>query len=111
MRIGSMLTPKLVAGEAGTSFDVTMHDGSHLRLTKLPEHYDPTDRAGAVKTLLEAHEKGEILTGVFYIDTQKPAFTDLLNLVDDPLATLPQDRVRPSKQVLDDVMNLLTEPE
>jgi 2-oxoglutarate ferredoxin oxidoreductase subunit beta len=53
---------------------------------------------------MEAHDKGEILTGVFYIDTQKPTFTDLLNLVDEPLATLPQERTRPSKQVLDDIM-------
>jgi 2-oxoglutarate/2-oxoacid ferredoxin oxidoreductase subunit beta len=90
--------------EAGSSFDVEMHDGSHLRLKKLPENYDPTDRAGAVKTLMEAHENNEILTGVFYIDTQKPAFTDLLNLVDEPLATLPVERVRPPKQVLDEVM-------
>jgi 2-oxoglutarate ferredoxin oxidoreductase subunit beta len=53
---------------------------------------------------MESHEKGEVLTGVFYIDTQKPAFTDLLNLVDEPLATLPQERTRPSKQVLEDIM-------
>ncbi|MGB9146442.1 MAG: 2-oxoacid:ferredoxin oxidoreductase subunit beta [Acidobacteriaceae bacterium] len=90
--------------EEGSSFDVEMHDGSHLRLKKLPENYDPTDRAGAVKTLMEAHENNEILTGVFYIDTQKPAFTDLLNMVDEPLALLPQERTRPGKQVLDEVM-------
>jgi 2-oxoglutarate ferredoxin oxidoreductase subunit beta len=90
--------------EAGTSFDVTMHDGSRLRLKKLPENYDPTSRSVAVKTLMEAHENYEILTGVFYIDTQKPAFTDLLNLVEEPLATLPMERVRPPKRVLDEVM-------
>jgi 2-oxoglutarate ferredoxin oxidoreductase subunit beta len=81
-----------------------MHDGSLLRLRKLHEDYNPTDRALAVKTLMESHEKGEVLTGVFYIDTQKPAFTDLLNLVDEPLATLPQQRTRPSKQVLEEIM-------
>jgi 2-oxoglutarate/2-oxoacid ferredoxin oxidoreductase subunit beta len=53
---------------------------------------------------MEAHEKGEVLTGVFYIDTQKPSFTDLLNMVDEPLATLPQERTRPSRQVLDEIM-------
>jgi len=53
---------------------------------------------------MEAHENNEILTGVFYIDTQKPAFTDLLNMVDEPLALLPQERTRPGKQVLDEVM-------
>ena len=93
--------------DAGSTFDVTMHDGSSLRLRKLHENYDPTDRPLAVKTLMESHENGEVLTGVFYIDTQKPAFTDLLNLVDEPLATLPQERTRPSKQVLEEIMGRL----
>lgn len=93
--------------DPGTTIDVKMHDGSSLRLKKLHENYDPTDRAHAVKTLMEAHQKGEVLTGVFYIDTKRDAFTDLLNLVDEPLATLPQERVRPGKQVLDEVMGRL----
>src|ERR1700751_4892689 len=90
--------------DAGSTYDVEMHDGSHLRLRKLHESYDPTDRILPVRSLMEAHEKGEVLTGVFYIDTQKPSFTDLLNLVDEPLGTLPESRVRPPKSVLDDVM-------
>jgi 2-oxoglutarate ferredoxin oxidoreductase subunit beta len=93
--------------DPGTTLDVKMHDGSSLRLKKLHEDYDPTDRAHAVKTLMEAHEKGEVLTGVFYIDTKRDSFTDLLNLVDEPLATLPQERVRPGKQVLEEIMGRL----
>jgi 2-oxoglutarate ferredoxin oxidoreductase subunit beta len=53
----------------GTTTDVRMHDGSSLRLRKIKEDYDPTDKIGAVKTLMEAHESGEVLTGVFYVDT------------------------------------------
>ena len=93
--------------DPGTTMDVKMHDGSSLRLKKLHEDYDPTDRAHAVKTLMEAHEKGEVLTGVFYIDTKRDSFTDLLNLVDEPLATLSQERVRPGKQVLEEIMGRL----
>ena len=88
----------------GTTLDVRMHDGSSLRLRKIREDYDPTNRIEAVKTLMEAHEKGEVLTGVFYVDTQKPTFTDLLNLVDQPLSSLPESVTRPSKDVLDKVM-------
>src|SRR6201986_1739604 len=84
--------------DPGTTINVQIHDGSHLRLRKLHEDYGPTGRVTAVKALMEAHEKGEALTGVFYLDTQKPNFTELLNLVDEPLATLPQGRVRPSKE-------------
>src|ERR1700742_2598107 len=90
--------------DPGTTHDVKMHDGSHMRLRKLHEDYDPTDPIGAVNALMEAHEKGEVLTGVFYVDTAKPSFTDLLNLVDEPLATLPESRTRPSRQVLEQIM-------
>jgi 2-oxoglutarate ferredoxin oxidoreductase subunit beta len=88
----------------GTTLDVKMHDGSSLRLRKIREDYDPTNKIAAVKTLMEAHEKGEVLTGVFYVDTEKPSFTDLLNLVDQPLSSLPESVIRPSKEVLDKVM-------
>jgi len=91
----------------GTTIDVKMHDGSHLRLRKLHETFDPTDRVGAVSALMTAHANEEVLTGVFYLDTTKPNFTEILNLVDEPLATLPDARVRPSKAVLDEVMQRL----
>jgi 2-oxoglutarate ferredoxin oxidoreductase subunit beta len=41
---------------------------------------------------------------VFYIDTQKPTFIDQLNIVDEPLATLPESVTRPSKAALDGLM-------
>jgi 2-oxoglutarate ferredoxin oxidoreductase subunit beta len=90
--------------DPGTTFDVRMHDGSHLRLRKLHESYDPTDKADSLKTLMTAQEKGEVLTGVFYINTQKPHFTELLHMVDDPLATLPPERLRPSREALDQIL-------
>jgi 2-oxoglutarate/2-oxoacid ferredoxin oxidoreductase subunit beta len=88
----------------GTTLDVRMHDGSSLRLRKIREDYDPTDKINAVRALMEAHEKGDVLTGVFYVDTEKPTFTDLLNLVDQPLSSLPESVTRPSRDVLSKVM-------
>jgi 2-oxoglutarate ferredoxin oxidoreductase subunit beta len=90
--------------DPGTTVDLTMHDGSHLRLRKLAEDYDPTDKLLAIKTLTEAHHKGETLTGIFYIEPNKPTFMDLLHVTDEPLATLPAEAVRPPKAVLDEVM-------
>jgi 2-oxoglutarate ferredoxin oxidoreductase subunit beta len=90
--------------DPGTTFDVRMHDGSHMRLRKLHEDYDPTDKNEAVKLLMKAQEKNEMLTGVFYIDTEKPDFSTLLHTVDEPLATLPQERTRPSREVLEHIM-------
>ena len=93
--------------EAGTSVDVTMHDGSTLRLRKLEEGYDPRDRIAAVRRLLEAHARGEVLTGVLYVNTEAPSFVDALRLVEGPLATLPQERTRPPRAALDEVMDSL----
>jgi 2-oxoglutarate ferredoxin oxidoreductase subunit beta len=90
--------------DSGEVYNVEMHDGSQLRLRKLLEDYDPTDKANAVRTLMEAHEKDEILTGVFYIEAQKETFIDQLNLVDEPLATLPESLTRPPKQALESLM-------
>jgi len=93
--------------DPGTTVSVTMHDGSRLRLRKLEEDYDPTDKIGAISRLTEAHDKGEVLTGVFYVNTKAPSFLDLLNVVGEPLATLPDSIVRPGKEVLDAVMEEL----
>src|ERR1700726_4680176 len=93
--------------DAGSTLDVTMHDGSHLRLRKLEENYDPTSRLNALTRLTEAHDKGEVLTGVFYVNPEAPNFIDMLNVVDLPLATLPDSMTRPGKDVLDAVMEEL----
>jgi 2-oxoglutarate ferredoxin oxidoreductase subunit beta len=93
--------------DPGTTINVEMHDGSHLRLRKLHEDFDPTNRITAISALMTAHAKDEVLTGIFYVDTKKPSFTEMLNLVDEPLGTLPDERVRPGKAVLDEVMQRL----
>jgi 2-oxoglutarate ferredoxin oxidoreductase subunit beta len=90
--------------DSGEVLDVEMHDGSHVRLRKLLADYDPTNKANAVHTLMEAHEKNEILTGVFYINTKKPTFIDQLDLVDEPLGTLPESLTRPPKSALESLM-------
>jgi 2-oxoglutarate ferredoxin oxidoreductase subunit beta len=84
--------------------EIEMHDGSHIVLKKLAANYDPTNKGEALRILTEAHDKNEIVTGLFYVDTKRENFLDLLNIVDEPLATLPESRVRPPKQVLDEIM-------
>ncbi len=93
--------------DPGTTIEVTMHDGSRLRLRKLEEGYDPTHRIDAIHRLLEAHDKHEVLTGVFYVDPKAPSFLDLLNMTDEPLATLPESVTRPSREVLEQCMEEL----
>jgi 2-oxoglutarate ferredoxin oxidoreductase subunit beta len=92
---------------AGTTTEITMHDGSRMILKKLATDYDPTNKVEALRVLTEAHEKNEVVTGLFYVNTERENFLELLNVVDEPLATLPESRVRPPKQVLDEVMDEL----
>jgi len=87
--------------------DVELHDGSHLRIRKVDRDFDPTDRLAALTALEEAETKGEVLTGVLYVNTSKPTLLELLNLVEEPLATLPESRVRPPASALNEVMEEL----
>src|SRR5579863_2479015 len=87
--------------------DVEMHDGSRLRIKKLGREYDPTNKFDALRAIDEAAKKGEVLTGVFYVDTQKPNFMEMLDMDPAPLATLPESKVRPPKESLDQVMEEL----
>jgi 2-oxoglutarate/2-oxoacid ferredoxin oxidoreductase subunit beta len=93
--------------DPGTTFDVTMHDGSRLRLRKLEEDYDPTNRIQSVKRLMEAHENNEVLTGILYLNAKAPSFIDMLNITDEPLATLPESVVRPGREALEQAMEEL----
>ena len=93
---------------AGTTVDVRLHDGSHLQLHKLEESYDPRQKLQAVQRILEAQVRGEVLTGVLYVDPAAPTFLDRLAMVEVPLATLPADAVRPPRAALEEVMRSLT---
>jgi 2-oxoglutarate ferredoxin oxidoreductase subunit beta len=91
----------------GEVMDVEMHDGSHLRIRKLDRDYDPTNRLAALEVLESAEAKGEVLTGVLYVNPSKPTFIDQLNLMEVPIATLPESKTRPPRAVLEQVMEEL----
>jgi 2-oxoglutarate ferredoxin oxidoreductase subunit beta len=97
----------LVDYDAGTTQDVTLHDGSHIRLKKLRADYDATDKTQAMNLLMEAQRKQEFLTGLIYVEPAKPDFLTLLNLGDAPLATLPQEKTRPGREALAEIMEAL----
>jgi 2-oxoglutarate ferredoxin oxidoreductase subunit beta len=93
--------------EPGTTTEVSMHDGSKLYLKKVAEDYDPTRKAQALRLLRETTSRGMYATGVLFLDRERPNLVDLMNLVDEPLATLPLDRVRPPRSALDEIMESL----
>lgn len=93
--------------EPGTTKEVEMHDGSKLLLHKLPQDYDPSNPLHALRLLGESHKRGELMTGIFYVNPASKDFIELLNLVDEPLNNLPTERVRPGRHVLEELMEEL----
>ncbi len=87
--------------------EIALHDGSRLLLKKLGKDYDPTDRMNALRTLNEAETSGHVVTGILYLDPNRKHFIDLLNVVDEPLGTLPESQTRPPREALDRIMEEL----
>jgi 2-oxoglutarate ferredoxin oxidoreductase subunit beta len=89
----------------GTTQQVKLHDGSRLLLRKLGRDYDPTNQMAAIQALHESVKTGEVLTGILYVDNSRENFTEMLKLVDQPLATLGEKTTRPSREALSRVMD------
>jgi 2-oxoglutarate ferredoxin oxidoreductase subunit beta len=91
----------------GETRDVELHDGSKIRLRKLDRDYDPADKLNAIRVIHESAKAREIATGLLYINPKERNFVELLNLVGEPLATLPESRTRPPKEALAQIMEEL----
>jgi 2-oxoglutarate ferredoxin oxidoreductase subunit beta len=97
----------MVEYEAGEATEVTMHDGSKVILKKLEHDYDPCNRAEAMRLLEEANSKQWLLTGLLYINTDAPSLVDIYNLPETPLNRLPENRLRPARETIQEVNNLM----
>ncbi|HYG75771.1 MAG TPA: 2-oxoacid:ferredoxin oxidoreductase subunit beta [Planctomycetota bacterium] len=93
---------------AGEVRDIELHDGSHVRLKKLGEDYDPTDRQAAVMSIEKSRREQLFLTGLLYLDKTRRPFSEQCGVIPEPLATIANERVRPPKKVLDEIMATLT---
>jgi len=85
---------------AGEAKEVAFPDGSRLTLRALREDYDPMDRFGAMRAIHEAHAAGEFLTGILYLQPDRPTLHDYVHMVDEPLAHMPQSAVKPGPEAL-----------
>ncbi len=86
--------------EAGDVSDITMHDGSEIRLHKLQKDWDPTNRRSAMNAVQNAKDKGEILTGLLYIDESSQDLHELINTSNTPLNAMPQSILTPGSEAL-----------
>ena len=95
------LAREVVAEPApGEVIELPQPDGSLLRLRKLHDGYDPTDRRSALSAMQQAADGGEIATGLLYIDPQAVELHAALNTVGRPLNQLSTDDLCPGAETL-----------
>ncbi|MBX6313242.1 MAG: 2-oxoacid:ferredoxin oxidoreductase subunit beta [Isosphaeraceae bacterium] len=89
----------------GETTRVQLHDGSWITLRALSHaEHNVRDRASAMELLVQSYERGEFLTGLMYVNTERPDFVTLQELVETPLALLPDEQLRPGPEVLQSIM-------
>tara|TARA_B100000900_G_scaffold383602_1_gene371668 strand:- start:3612 stop:4676 length:1065 start_codon:yes stop_codon:yes gene_type:complete len=81
--------------------DITLHDGSTIRLETISDEHDPSDAMAALMALHGAETGGKHVTGLLYFDATKPSLAEDLCLVDEALLDVPDDILRPDKASLD----------
>ena len=81
--------------------DITLHDGSTIRLETISSEHDPADAMAALTALHEAENGKKHVTGLLYFDASKPSLAEDLGLVEEPLLDVPDEVLRPDKASLD----------
>ena len=89
--------------EPGTVVDVEQHDGTTLRLRKLRPDYDPTDRVAAMNQVQSHQARGEVATGLLYIESQASDLHEALHTSEKALNTLREDSLCPEAATLEKI--------
>ena len=87
--------------DPGSVRSVMLHDGSWVRLRKVAEDYDPTDRDRAYKYIRERQQDGEVVTGLLYISPESRDMHEQLNTVDTALISVPYEDLCPGSAELE----------
>jgi 2-oxoglutarate ferredoxin oxidoreductase subunit beta len=82
--------------EPGTVQDIEFEDGSHILLRKLDIDYDATDRIGSLQAIHAARAKGELVTGLLFVNTAATDLATREKLPKSPLAHLGEAELRPT---------------
>jgi 2-oxoglutarate ferredoxin oxidoreductase subunit beta len=87
----------------GSSQQVKLHDGSAINLHKLSSAWDPMDRQSAMNAMMNAKNKGEILTGLIYIEPETKDLHDLIQTTEKPLNALGKKELCPGAATLEEI--------
>ncbi len=91
--------------EPGEMRLVEMHDGSYIKLRKLEEAYDPTDKIQALQRLQTAQNGQELITGLIYLNQGRQTLAEVNKLGSVPLSYLTLEQLRPSPEALAQLMD------
>ena len=89
--------------EEGETQNLTMHDGTVIQLHKLAKDWNPLDRISAISAIQTAKAKGEILTGLLYMNQDSRELHDLIQTTDKPLNSLTEKELCPGSQLLEGI--------
>jgi len=92
---------------AGSYRDITLHDGSTMRLETISEDHDISDAVAALGALHNADAERKHVMGLLYFDGEKPSLDAELNLHDTPITEMAEDILRPSREQLAEVVAAL----
>jgi 2-oxoglutarate ferredoxin oxidoreductase subunit beta len=81
--------------------EVQQHDGSTIRLRKLDEKYDASDRIAAMTFVQSRYAIGEIVTGLLYFNHAPRDLHGSLNTVAAPLNQLGERELCPGSAALE----------
>ena len=99
------LRREVVAPETDAAVSVvTMHDGSTVRFRRTPEGYDPTDREAAYAHVRACQQRGEVATGLLFIDENGQDMHAVSKTVETPLVNLPYEQLCPGNDALQKLM-------
>jgi 2-oxoglutarate/2-oxoacid ferredoxin oxidoreductase subunit beta len=87
--------------EPGAVRNVMLHDGSWVRLRKIADDYDSTDRDAAHTFIRELQKAGEIATGLLYLSADSSDLHEQSNTVSTPLVQLPYEQLCPGSAELE----------
>jgi 2-oxoglutarate ferredoxin oxidoreductase subunit beta len=87
--------------DPGTVRSVMLHDGSWVRLRKVAEDYDPTDRDRSYGYLRDSQKEGEVATGLLYISPDSKDVHEQLGTVEGALTDLPFEALCPGSGELE----------
>jgi 2-oxoglutarate ferredoxin oxidoreductase subunit beta len=98
----SEITAEYAEGEVR---EVALHDGSRILLRKARSTYDPDNRGAAIEYIRDHQRRGEIVTGLLYLDEGEPDLHAINRTVDTPLAELPYADLCPGADNLGRVLD------